>query len=231
VKMTDTTTMRIAGRIWDYLSVMQKTGKSDAIVVCCSYDLRVCDHACGLIRAGYSNTLVISGGSSNWTRHLWPVPEAEVFFARALENGLDEGQILLEQKSSNFGENIRFSRKLIPEAGTVTFVAKPNSLLRVRLTAKAQWPGLNALVSAPNIRFPDEVSNAIGIWGVINEMVGDLQRIREYPALGYQVEHELPPEILQDWVYLVENGFTYHLMPGKRGQADLATADAALPAR
>ncbi len=186
--------------------------KSDAIVICCSYDLRVCDHACDLIKQGYSDTLVVSGNSGNWTQHLWNEPEAQIFFERALANGISKDQIILETNATNFGENIAFSRKLIPNAKTVTFVSKPNSLLRIILTAQIQWPEVKALVSCPDIKFPDEVSNVIGIWGVINEMVGDIERIQKYPDLGFQAKHELPATILENWNYLLEKGFTHHLM-------------------
>ena len=208
-------TIRIAGEIWDYLSAEKSVESCDAIVVCCSYDLRVCDHACELIERGYSDTLVLSGGSGNWTRHLWSAPEAEVFLERAVKNGLHESRILVEARAANFGENVRFSKDLIADAQTVTFVSKPNSLLRVKLTAAAQWPQVTALVSCPEISFPDEVSNVIGIWGLLNEMAGDLQRIQKYPELGYQAEHELPEEILDNWRYLIDCGFTHHLMPGE----------------
>ena len=212
--------MERAGAIWSYMSAENFVQNSDAIVICCSYDLRVCDHACQLIAAGYSDTLVISGKSGNWTRHLWNEPEAEVFFKRALENGISENRILLETKATNFGENIRFSKKLVPNAQTVTFVSKPNSLLRIKLAAQAQWPRVKALVSCPNISFPEEVSNIIGVWGAINEMVGDVERIHKYPDLGYQVKHELPQDILDHWNYLISQGFTEHLMANQRMQND-----------
>lgn len=205
--------MKKAKEIWSYMSTGKSFAKSDAIVICCSYDLRVCDHACDLIKSGYSDTLVISGYYGNWTQHLWNEPEAQVFLKRAIKNGISNDQILLETHATNFGENIVFSKQLIPNANTVVFVSKPNSLLRVSLTAQTQWPEVKALVSCPDIAFPDEVSNVIGIWGVINEMVGDIERIQKYPALGFQAKHELPKTIIENWNYLVENGFTYHLMP------------------
>ncbi len=205
-------TLARAGEIWDYLSAIRSRAAADAIVLCCSYDLRVCDHACDLLRDGIADTLVISGKHGNWTRQLWDRPEAEVFARRAIENGIDERQILLETRATNFGENIGFSRKLIPQARKVCFVSKPNSLLRVRLTADIQWPEVDAVMSCPDIAFPDEVSNVVGVWGLINEMVGDVDRIRQYPARGFQAAHELPENILHNWQYLIDQGFTYHLL-------------------
>jgi hypothetical protein len=75
-----------------------------------------------------------------------------------------------------------------------------------------QWPEIRAYISCPDIRFPDDVSNIVGLFGLINEMVGDIERIIEYPKLGYQVEHELPPEVIESWEYLKRQGFTQHLM-------------------
>ncbi len=207
-----TETLEKAGEIWKYLSSIGSRVRSDAIVVCCSYDLRVCDHACDLVKAGLSDQLILSGKFGNWTRHLWDKPEAEVFYERAIENGIDQHQIRKETKATNFGENILFARELVPQAKTITFVSKPNSLLRVKLTAEAQWPEVKALVSGPELKFPEEVSNVIGIWGVINEMVGDLERIQKYPARGFQAPHPLPDNLIRNWEYLIDQGFTFHLM-------------------
>ena len=186
---------------------------SDAIVICCSYDLRVCDHACDLILKGFSNILVISGKHGDFTKHFWSTTEADVFYKRALDNGVSENQIILEQNATNFAENILFSKKLIPNAKTVTFVTKPNSLLRAKLTAEKQWPEIHANVTCPQIVFPDQICNIIGVWGVINEMVGDIDRIQKYPASGFQTVHTLPDKILHNWQYLCNHGFTIHLLP------------------
>lgn len=209
-----TLTIQKAEQIWSYMSAVGSRNKSDAIVICCSYDLRVCDHACDLINSGYSDRLVISGKTGNWTHHIWNVPEAEIFFERAISNGIIESKILLETEATNFGENVTFSRALIPDAKSVTFVSKPNSLLRVKLTVEALWPEITAFVSSPEIDFPGDVSNMIGVLGVINEMVGDIDRFEKYPALGYQAKHTIPEDIHQAWLYLKDEGFTGHLLPG-----------------
>ncbi|MEM8859551.1 MAG: YdcF family protein [Chloroflexota bacterium] len=208
----DSLTIQKASELWAYLSTRSIMKPADAIVICCSYDLRVCDHACNLIHAGFSDQLVISGKSGNWTKHLWQKPEAEVFLERALQNSVPRNQIILEIEATNFGENITFSRKLIPSAKRVIFVSKPNSLLRVKLTAEAQWPEVDAIVSSPDISFPTEVSNVIGILGVIDEMVGDVERIQKYPEQGFQAEHSLPESILTAWQDLIAQGFNGHRM-------------------
>lgn len=203
-------TMLHAERLWRYLASFECKGRCDAVVVCCSYDLRVCDYACELIENGISDRLVLSGKTGHWTGMLWDVPEASVFWERAKSRGIDEGAVVLEESATNIGENIAKSKALIPDAKTVTFVTKPNTLLRVKLTVPVQWPGIRAYTSCPGIRFPEDVSNVVGLFGLINEMVGDIERIMEYPRLGYQVEHEFPSEILESWEYLKRKGFIQH---------------------
>lgn len=205
-------TIRRASELWDYLSSFESVAAADAIVVCCSYDLRVCDHACDLVKRGISERLVLSGNTGHWTRHIWSKPEAYVFRDHALKVGVPDTAILVEDEATNFGENIAFSRNLLPDARSVVLVTKPAAVLRLRLAAEAQWTDADVHVSCPRICFPDEVSNVVGVLGVIDEMVGDVERIREYPNLGYQVPHELPPGILDAWEYLLAQGFTNHLM-------------------
>lgn len=209
-------TIAHAQTLWNYLSSFKNERPADAVVVCCSYDLRVCDHACALLNSGFAQRLVLSGNTGHWTKHIWTRPEAVVFAERALTNGISEESIILEDKSTNFGENVRFTRELLPGATSVLFVTKPAAVLRVLLTAWAQWPAVDAHVSCPNIRFPDDVSNIVGVLGIIDEMVGDIQRVREYPKLGYQAPHDLPREIIDSWQYLLHQGFTGHLMPASQ---------------
>jgi len=216
----DTITIKRASELWEYMSSFDRKEICDAIVVCCSYDLRVCDHACELIKSGLSSTLILSGNTGNWTKHIWSTPEAIIFRDRAISNGIDESCIIIEQDATNFGENITFSKNLLPDAKVVTFVSKPSALLRIMLTAKAQWPEITSYVSCPAIKFPHEISNVVGVLGVINEMVGDIERIQKYPSLGFQVPHALPENILDAWCYLLEQGFTEHLTPSNSSKMD-----------
>jgi uncharacterized SAM-binding protein YcdF (DUF218 family) len=155
---------------------------------------------------------VLSGKTGNWTRFLWTEPEAHIFKERALANGIAAERIVLEDRSTNFGENIAFVRALLPQLRRVIFITKPNAILRVALTVPVQWPGVTAFVDAPAWKFPEDVSNIIGVFGVIHEMVGDVDRIQQYPARGFQVPHPVPRPILQSWRALIDAGFGRHLL-------------------
>ena len=47
---------------------------------------------------------------------------------------------------------------------------------------------------------------------VTNIMVGDLQRLKEYPKLGYQIEQEIPDKVWSAYEELVTRGYTKHLL-------------------
>lgn len=214
-----TPALRQANVLWRFLTAGSggRTPESprDLIVVCCSYDLRVCDHACRLLQRDVADRMLITGQSGHWTRHLWDGDEADVFAARARALGVETGRILIERKARSFADNIAFSRAMCPEARRVTFVTKPQSVRRVELTVPIRWPGLDAAVDAPAIAFPSGASNAVGILGLIEEMVGDLHRILVYPRLGFQVPLAVPGDVLAAWRHLIALGFDRHLAAGE----------------
>jgi hypothetical protein len=47
---------------------------------------------------------------------------------------------------------------------------------------------------------------------VISIMVGDLQRVREYPARGFQIPQDIPHDVWAAYEELVRAGFDRHLI-------------------
>lgn len=47
---------------------------------------------------------------------------------------------------------------------------------------------------------------------ILNVMVGDMQRIREYPRLGFQIEQNIPGDVWQAYEELVRLDFNKHLV-------------------
>ena len=211
-----TPVLRDAALLWAYLGRGRDRKPSDLVVVCGSYDERVCDHGIGLVLGGLAPGLLLTGGSGNWTRHLWDRAEAEIFADRARAAGIAPARLWIEPRASNFSENVTFTRELRPDLRSATFVTKPNSIARLRLTLAVRWPELDAAIDAPDLAFPDDVSNRIGQLGVIDEMVGDIDRIIAYPAWGFQAYEEVPDEVLRAWTALVAQGFDRHLVDASR---------------
>lgn len=47
---------------------------------------------------------------------------------------------------------------------------------------------------------------------VTNVVVGDLERIREYPKRGFQIEQSIPSEVNKAFNALVSRGYTKYLL-------------------
>ena len=183
-----------------------------------SHDLRVAERGAQIWLEGYAPWLIFSGGLGNFTRDMWTEPEAEKFAAIARKSGVPDKNILVENRSSNTGENILFTKKMLEEKGinpnSFILVQKPYMERRTFATFMKQWPGKDILVTSPQISFENYPSDEIPMERVISIMVGDLQRIIDYPEKGFQIYQELPDPVLQAYEKLILLGFDAHLAKG-----------------
>jgi uncharacterized SAM-binding protein YcdF (DUF218 family) len=209
----------LAKKLWDYHLLNNKTEKADCILALGSHDLRVPERAAELYLDGFAPLLIMSGGLGNFTQEIWTEKEADKFAAIAIEKGVPPEALLIENNSTNTGENILFTQQLLKEKGldpqSFIVVQKPYMERRSYATFKKHWPDKKLLVTSPQISF-DKYSNAeIPMERVIHIMVGDLQRIKLYPAKGFQVYQEIPPDVWEAFEQLVALGFDKHLMKEK----------------
>ena len=191
--------------VWDYMLMHQKPEKSDAIFALGSNDTRVAERAAELYLQGYGKYVIFSGGngkSSHFSR-----PEAEVFYAIAIQKGVPEGSIILEDKATNTGENILFVKKLLAQMKlnfqSFILVHKPYMERRTFATFSRLWPEIKFIVTSPKISYEDYSQNHN--W--VNVMVGDLQRIKEYPVKGFQIKQEIPEKVWQAGQELIRLGY------------------------
>ncbi|MGD8373527.1 MAG: YdcF family protein [Candidatus Woesebacteria bacterium] len=202
-----------AKTIWDYHHLNQSLEKCDIILALGSSDLRVAEYAAQLFLDGYGDYLVISGGYGKITKNRFNKPEAEIFADIAIRLGIPKDKIIIEPEAANTGQNITLTYKLLQKReltpSCMLVVTKPYMERRVYATFKKQWPDNEAklIVSSPPIKYEDYFTDDLPKDFVINIMVGDLQRIREYPKLGYQIEQEIPAEVWQAYEQLVAVGF------------------------
>jgi len=202
--------------LWDYHHMLHVPEKSDCILVLGSHDLRVADRGAELYLQGWAPLLIMSGGLGNFTSDMWTEPEADKFARIAMERGVPEKDILIENKSSNTGENILFTQQLLQQKNldphSFIVVQKPYMERRSYATFKKHWPDKKLLVTSPQISFQEYANDEIPVEKVINIMVGDLQRIKVYPEKGFQVYQEIPAEVWQAYEELVAAGFDKHLI-------------------
>ena len=79
-------------------------------------------------------------------------------------------------------------------------------------TFKKHWPDKELIVTSPQIAFNKYPTPEMPMERVIELMVGDLQRIKIYPAKGFQIPQEIPEEVWSAYEKLVGWGFTGHLV-------------------
>ena len=205
--------------IWDYMKVAQPLERADAIFVLCSHDIRVADRAAELYSQRLAEYIILSGGAGKFTKDIFDKPEAEVFKERLVSLSVPEDKIIVESKASNTGENIRFTHELL-QSLNMTFasfilVQKPYMERRTYATFKQQWPDKNIkfTVTSPQLSYEEYMqAGSIHKDFAISVMVGDLQRIKEYPKLGYQIEQDIPPNVWQAFENLVASGYDKRLL-------------------
>ncbi len=204
-----------ARKLWDYHHMHHTPANADCILALGSHDLRVADRAAELYLQGLAPILLFSGGLGNVTRGIWTDPEADKFARIALDKGVPAEAIFVENKSTNTGENILFTRSLLEEQGlhpqSFLLVQKPYMERRSFATFKKHWPDVMLTVTSPQIAFEDYPTDEIPMERVIEIMVGDLQRIRIYPAKGFQIAMDIPDEVWEAYEKLIRWGFTGHL--------------------
>ena len=193
-----------------------KLERADCIVVLGSHDIRVAERGAKLFRDGWAPLIIFSGGLGNLTRKIWKKSEAEIFSDIALKMGVPKDKILVENKSTNTGENVVFTRRLLRKRGIrpkkIVAVHKPYMERRAYATFKKLWPGVKIVVTSPQISFNNYPNKEITREHVINIMVGDLQRIKIYSEKGFQINQKVPQEVLDAYKRLVKLNYTKHLI-------------------
>ncbi|KAJ0166297.1 Uncharacterized protein CTA2_7838 [Colletotrichum tanaceti] len=203
--------------IYNYHRMDMPLYPATAVFCLCSLDKRVAVRAAQLFLDGYGEYLIYSGGVGKLTAGRFTEPEAEVFAGIARKMGVPDDKIIVEPRSGNTGENVRFTYDLLKQRGlgmkSFVLVQKPYMERRTYATFRKQWPdeATHFTVASPPLKFeayPD-ADNPKDL--VINIMVGDLVRIKEYPKRGVQIDQEIPKEVWEANERLIAAGFNGHL--------------------
>lgn len=210
----------LALKLWHYHKLNQRLERADAVLVLCSHDTSVAERGARLFLEGWAPLLIFSGGLGVITRNLWSEPEAELFARVAREMGVPAERIVVETRSTNTGENVQFTRRLLEEREldpeSFILVQKPYMERRAYATFKRYWPEKRAVVTSPQFSFEEYLKNhsngALTEDEIVCIMVGDLQRIRLYPERGFQIPQEIPDEVWAAYEGLVAAGYDKHLI-------------------
>src|SRR3989338_3072097 len=155
----------LARKLYEYHHLHHELKKSDLILVPTSFDLRVPEYSARLYHEGWAPKILFSGDRPARPDDIratsWGMPEAEKFKEVAMALGVPERDIIVENKSTNTGEDVRFSYAMLQDLDMI-----PNSIILVRepfmerrlwTIFKKQWPNpsTQAIVTSPPIAYED----------------------------------------------------------------------------
>ena len=134
--------------------------------------------------------------------------------------GVPRASILTENRSTNTGENITFTRRLLAERGldpqSFIVVQKPYMERRSFATFRKLWPEKRLVVTSPRVtldEYLDRYSNeALSTADVVSIMVGDLQRVKLYGENGFQIPQDIPADVWEAFEALVAAGYDSRLV-------------------
>lgn len=213
-----------AKTIWDYMLVKQSLRSCDAVFILGNRDDRTASYGAKLFLNGHGKYLIISGGNAphnSTLQNRWQEPtEVAHFAAIAKRLGVPTNKLVLEDKATSTGDNITKVYQLLQQKrlkpSSLLLVTKPYMERRVYATFKKQWPDQSTdfIVTSPPIAYENYFDGHSPKDEIINVMVGDLQRIKEYPKLGFQIEQSIPSEVWAAFEQLVVAGYTKRLIKG-----------------
>ena len=202
--------------IWDYMKLGESLRKADCLIAMGSHDLRIAEYAARLLLDGWAPILVCSGGLGRLTKDIWRETEARKFAQIAIGKGVEPNKVLIEDKSTNTAENLRYSCDLLKsqelDITSAILVHKPYMERRVWATADVIWPELDCVITSLPTSFADYPTPGIPMREVIEIMVGDFQRLMVYAEKGFQSPQAIPEYAMRAFSFLVEAGFDGHCL-------------------
>ncbi|MHC5902636.1 YdcF family protein [Streptomyces sp. S6] len=207
---------RQAKLIWDHHRMSHELRPVDVAIGLGSHDLGVATHAAALYHSGLFPILVFTGGNSPTTAKVFPRGEAVHFREHAIDLGVPAEAILLEPNAANTGQNITLAREVLAASGihptAVLLVSKPYMERRSFATARKLWPDVEILCASEPLEFDDYLKSIGDEKLVLDMLVGDLQRVIEYPKLGFAIEQEVPEDVRAAYESLIRDNFTSRLI-------------------
>ncbi|MCG8919654.1 MULTISPECIES: YdcF family protein [Actinokineospora] len=202
--------------IWDYHRMGHEVRPCDVAIGLGSHDLGVASHAAELYRSGVFPLVVFSGGNSPTTAERFPRGEAVHYREHAMSLGVPDSAILVEPEAGNTGQNVTFSRALLAERGrtprSALIISKPYMERRAYATCRAVWPEVEVVCTSEPLELGDYVRSIGDEKLVIDMLVGDLQRVIEYPKQGFAAEQDVPADISAAYDRLLAAGFDSRLL-------------------
>ena len=205
--------------LWDYLGMHQTLQKADCIVGFGNFNTDIARRAAQLYLQGYGPKVLFTGGLGRNTEGLLQSPEAVQFARVAMELGVPECDIIVEDRSANTAENICFTRQKLQELGVphgkILGIHQPFMERRISAAMGVYWPEVEFRVTSPQVTIPQYLQRAreqgITENAAVSVIVGDFQRMELYAQKGWQLPQQIPQEAWDAFWQLVAMGFDSQL--------------------
>ena len=202
--------------IWDYHQLRHQPRPCEAGIGLGSHDLGVATLAADLYHAGMFPVLVFTGANSPTTRARFPRGEAVHYAEQAMALGVPQSAIIIEPEAANTGQNLTRSRRVLAGAGItpnlVMLISKPYMQRRAYATARKLWPEVSIVCASEDLSLDDYLKQMGDDKLVTDMLVGDLQRVIEYPARGFAIVQEVPATVQDAYRRLLAAGFDSRLI-------------------
>ncbi|WP_066944089.1 YdcF family protein [Microtetraspora fusca] len=202
--------------LWDYHDMHHERRTCDVGIGLGSHDLGVATFTAELFHSAAFPLVVFTGANAPTTIERFPRGEAVHYREHAVRLGVPPEAIRIEPRATNTGENITFTRELLADEGirpsSVMLISRPYQQRRAYATCRKLWPEVNVVCASRPLPLDEYVEDIGDADRVINMIVGDIQRIAEYPKQGFAIPQEMPAEVEFAFKRLVEAGYTSKLI-------------------
>ena len=206
--------------LYDYMQLDQKLEPCDVIIGCgCKY-LDIPIKCAELYKDGMAKKILFAGGLGKGTSDKFERTEAEIFKDIAIKHGVLEKDIIIENKSTNTGDNFKYGisllNKLNIKCNSIIIVHNALSERRTFSTGKKLLNSKKLYITSPNFSFENFINciknDEVNGREDIEILLGDIQRIVVYPQFGWQIENNISTEVVDAYNYIKNLGFTRYLI-------------------
>jgi uncharacterized SAM-binding protein YcdF (DUF218 family) len=204
--------LNAARTLWEWLPVSDPIPAEpvDMIFVLGNKSDALPGEAAMLFKKKLAPLIVLSGGRGRITKND-PLTEVERYMRVLRQENIPGGVIISDDKSTNTGENIAFSKSLLEEKGLVftSGIAVTTTMLSMRHKAllKKQWPEIKWCVRTPEPVPFDTRMTMQNPEEFFDLMVGEVTRLQYYPATGFMDAIAIPDTITEAVKVLIKAGY------------------------
>lgn len=211
---------KLAKILWDYQRINPHIEPADIIIAMGCEDPRVAERAAQLYKDGVAQWIVCTGRSGERTKAMLQAKgfhtEADYFANLIHKAGVPSEHILKEDKSSNSGENIAYTKELFAQIGIkpkrIIVVTAPYAERRQQATYAQQWIGQKVTITSPQLKYDEYPTPELPEEYLVNSLVGKVQRMKVYGDRGWQEKVEIPERVWNACQRLIELGYTEQLL-------------------